>query len=86
MSFALLAMAGRVSAPQFEAALLLVPALAVGAVVSRLIHDRFMQRFWRVGRGSASTTGGAIGWRRTQAPMVWAGRLQSRVKLLMYPR
>jgi uncharacterized protein len=40
MSLALLATAGRVSASHFGTALMLVPALAVGAVVSRLIHDR----------------------------------------------
>jgi uncharacterized protein len=40
MSLALLATAGRVRASHFETALMLVPALAVGAIVSRLIHDR----------------------------------------------
>jgi uncharacterized membrane protein YfcA len=40
MSLATLATAGRVSASHFEAAVMLVPALAIGAAVSRLIHDR----------------------------------------------
>ena len=40
MSLALLATAGRVSASHFETALMLVPPLAVGAIVSRLIHHR----------------------------------------------
>jgi uncharacterized membrane protein YfcA len=40
MSLALLAMAGRVSASQVGAAITLAPALAVGAVLSRLVHDR----------------------------------------------
>jgi uncharacterized protein len=40
MSLAILATAGRVSASQFEAALMLVPTLAIGAAVSRLTHDR----------------------------------------------
>jgi uncharacterized membrane protein YfcA len=41
-------MAGRVSASQFGAALMLVPTLVVGAVVSRLIHDRVGGRPLRV--------------------------------------
>ena len=40
MSLALLATAGCVSASHFETALMLVPPLAVGAIVSRLIHHR----------------------------------------------
>lgn len=40
VSLALLATAGRVSTSQFGAALILMPALVVGAVVSRVIHDR----------------------------------------------
>lgn len=40
MSLAMLAWAGRVSASHFEAAIMLVPALAVGALVSRLTHGR----------------------------------------------
>jgi uncharacterized protein len=48
MSLALLAAAGRVSSSHFAAALALVPALAVGAVVSRLVHDRVGGRPLRV--------------------------------------
>jgi len=48
MSLALLAAAGRVSTPQFGAALMLVPTLVAGAVVSRLIHDRVGGRLLRV--------------------------------------
>jgi len=48
MSLAMLAMAGRVSASHFGAALMLVPALAVGAVISRLTHDRVGGRPLRV--------------------------------------
>lgn len=40
MSLAMLAVAGRVSASHFGTALLLIPALIVGAVMSRLAHDR----------------------------------------------
>jgi uncharacterized membrane protein YfcA len=40
MSLAILAMAGRVSAAQFGTALLFMPALAIGAALSRLLHDR----------------------------------------------
>jgi uncharacterized protein len=40
ISLATLGMAGRVSASHFGTALILVPALVVGAVVSRLTHDR----------------------------------------------
>ena len=48
MSLALLATAGRVSVSQLAAALMLVPALAVGAVGSRLIHARVGGRLLRV--------------------------------------
>ena len=48
MSLAILAAAGRVSASHLVAALTLVPALAVGAAVSRLIHDRVGGRPLRV--------------------------------------
>jgi hypothetical protein len=48
MSLAVLATAGRVSASHFVAALMLVPALAVGAAVSRLTHDRVGGRPLRV--------------------------------------
>jgi len=48
MSLAVLAAAGRVSASHFGAALMLVPALAVGAVVSRLTHNRVGGRPLRV--------------------------------------
>lgn len=47
MSLAILAMAGRVSASHFRTTLMLVPALAVGAVMSRLIHDRVSGRVLR---------------------------------------
>jgi len=40
ISLAVLAVAGRVAAVQMEAALLLLPALAIGALVSRLAHHR----------------------------------------------
>jgi uncharacterized membrane protein YfcA len=48
MSLAVLATAGRVSASHFETALLLVPALAVGAIVSRYIHGRVGGRLLRL--------------------------------------
>jgi uncharacterized protein len=48
ISIAMLALAQRVSASHFETALMLVPALAVGAVVSRLAHDRVDGRPLRV--------------------------------------
>jgi hypothetical protein len=48
MSLAILAAAGRVSASHFETALMLVPALAIGAAVSRLIHDRVGGRLLRL--------------------------------------
>ena len=48
MSLAILAAAGRVSASHFETALMLVPALAVGAAVSRLIHHRVGGRLLRL--------------------------------------
>jgi len=40
ISLAILAIAGRTDARQFTAALLLLPALAVGAVLSRRVHHR----------------------------------------------
>ncbi|MEP6701496.1 MAG: sulfite exporter TauE/SafE family protein [Betaproteobacteria bacterium] len=40
ISLAVLAIAGRVAAAQFEAAFLLLPAMAIGALVSRLAHHR----------------------------------------------
>jgi len=40
ISLAILAIAGRTDAHQFSAALLLLPALAVGAVLSRYVHAR----------------------------------------------
>jgi len=48
MSLVFLAAAGRVSTAQFGVALMLVPTLVVGAVVSRLIHDRVGGRLLRV--------------------------------------
>lgn len=48
MSLALLATAGLVSASHFETALTLVPALALGAAVSRLIHGRVGGRALRL--------------------------------------
>lgn len=48
MSLALLATAGRVSASHLRTALMLVPALAIGAIVSRLVHDRVGDRLLRV--------------------------------------
>jgi uncharacterized protein len=47
MSLALLATAGRVSASHFATALMLVPALAIGAVASRLIHGSVGGRLLR---------------------------------------
>ena len=40
MSLAILATAGRVTTSHFRMALMLVPALAIGAGLSRLVHDR----------------------------------------------
>jgi uncharacterized membrane protein YfcA len=40
MSLAVLAMAGRASASQFETALVLMPSLVVGAILSHRLHDR----------------------------------------------
>ena len=40
MSLAILAAAGRVSASHVETAVMLVPALAIGAAMSRLVHGR----------------------------------------------
>jgi len=40
MSIAVLAVAGRVAAAQLGAAIMLLPALVVGAALSRLVHDR----------------------------------------------
>jgi uncharacterized protein len=48
MSLAMLAVAGRVGVPQFEAAILLLPALAVGALASRLTHGRVGGRPLRI--------------------------------------
>jgi uncharacterized membrane protein YfcA len=48
MSLALLAAAGRVRAAHFETALMLVPALAIGAAASRLVHERVGGRLLRV--------------------------------------
>lgn len=47
ISLASLSVAGHASAPQFEAALLLVPPLAVGAVLSRSVHRRVDGRVLR---------------------------------------
>ena len=48
MSLALLATAGRVSASHFAAAAMLVPALVVGAALSRITHNRVGGRALRV--------------------------------------
>jgi uncharacterized membrane protein YfcA len=40
LSLAVLAVAGKLDAPQFTGALLLLPALAAGAVLSRFVHTR----------------------------------------------
>jgi len=47
ISLALLAVAGRTSATQFEVALLLVPPLALGALLSRYVHHRLDGRVLR---------------------------------------
>jgi hypothetical protein len=44
VSLAILALAGRADAKQFTAALLLLPALAAGAVLSRFVHHRVQGR------------------------------------------
>jgi uncharacterized protein len=48
ISLAVLAVAGRTSAPQFEVALLLVPPLALGAFLSRHVHHRVDGRVFRM--------------------------------------
>jgi uncharacterized membrane protein YfcA len=47
ISLATLAVAGRTSATQFEVALLLVPPLALGAMLSRHVHHRVDGRVLR---------------------------------------
>jgi len=47
MSLAILAAAGRVSASHAETAVMLVPALAIGAAMSRLVHGRLSGRLLR---------------------------------------
>ena len=47
LSLGVLAVAGRVTPPQFGTALLLMPALAVGAVASRYLHRRVGGRIFR---------------------------------------
>jgi hypothetical protein len=48
ISLALLAIVGRIDAAQFTSALLLLPALAAGAVLSRYVHERVQGRGLRV--------------------------------------
>ena len=48
MSLAILATAGRVNASHLTAAIALLPALIVGAAVSRLVHDRVGSRLLRL--------------------------------------
>ncbi|WP_412180162.1 TSUP family transporter, partial [Variovorax paradoxus] len=48
VSLAVLLATGRVGLPQLQAAALLLPALVVGAVLSRLVHRRVNGRLLRI--------------------------------------